>query len=534
MFLDSFSLLALTLASANAFIFPTPTTTHISGPIQNVDVAKFKIVTSPTIDNSQHQRLAYAMEKYTNIIVSSARVVLAAQAAPIALSPPLTTLTLHIEGNDALENFPSIRTNQSYTLTVENGVAVGTATSQYGLIYALESFTQLIEDTGTLPGTTITIRDAPAYQWRGLMLDAGRRFIPVSTVKNLLDTMAAVKLNVLHLHASDMCRFGVESKKYPNLTASLTGIHAGFYTQKDIADLVNYAANAGIRVVPEFDVPGHSRGIRPLMSNGVQFCRGEDADDNQLYNDPAGKTYGIVRDLLQEMSTLFPDEVFNIGCDETGIVDDCTLNSTFSFERKLFSDIADVFNKTPAGWEEAAFDAGAATSDTIVDAWARHSAAEVIARGWRAIESKDSAFYMTSAVKGGPVGWKAMWYDISTNVPPSNISRLLGGEISMWTDTYCFSDQCGAFGPKHAVPVGAPLFPPSMDEKFGKSIGGMIWPRGYVGAASFWSYDAKVDPSSDAFVSKIWTLNDKLVARGSLVCPTNCTCDQLSACGTPY
>merc|ERR1719361_931528 len=107
--------------------------------------------------------------------------------------------------------------------------------------------------------SSVSVVDAPQFVWRGLMIDTGRRFFPMPLVKNLLDTMSFNKMNVLHLHASDLCRFSVESKKYPNLTKSLTGIHAGHYTQKDIADMIAYADARGIRVVPEFDVPGHSR-----------------------------------------------------------------------------------------------------------------------------------------------------------------------------------------------------------------------------------------------------------------------------------
>jgi hexosaminidase len=90
------------------------------------------------------------------------------------------------------------------------------------------------------------------------MVDTGRRFFPMPLLENLLNTMAGAKLNVLHLHASDMCRFGVESKVFPNLTASLTGIHGGFYTQANITALIAYAGDLGIRVVPEFDLPGVS------------------------------------------------------------------------------------------------------------------------------------------------------------------------------------------------------------------------------------------------------------------------------------
>ena len=113
----------------------------------------------------------------------------------------------------------------------------------YGAMYALETLKQLLDQkSGNLMYSNIHIRDAPQYSWRGLMIDSGRRFVPVDTMKNLLDTMSATKLNVLHLHASDFCRFGVESKIYPNLTEALTGIHAGFYSQSDVADLVKYAA----------------------------------------------------------------------------------------------------------------------------------------------------------------------------------------------------------------------------------------------------------------------------------------------------
>ena len=103
----------------------------------------------------------------------------------------------------------------------------------------------------------------------------------------------------------------------------------------------------------------------------------------------------------------------------------------------------------------------------------------------------------------------------------------------MWTDTYCYVEQCGACTPSQ-TPVGSSLFSPDKDDAFAISIGGMIWPRGFVAAAAFWNFDASQDPSSDAFVNEIWELNDRLASKGSLVCKTNCSCDQLSECGVPY
>ena len=159
---------------------------------------------------------------------------------------------------------------------------------------------------------------------------------------------------------------------------------------------------------------------------------------------------------------------------------------------------------------------------------------------------------------GGP----ADRYDIGTGVPAAQKKLLLGGEMSMWSDTYCYIEQCGSHVGK--PPVGHELFDPKNDKEFGESIGGMIWPRGYVGAAAYWNYDASVNVASAEFTKKIWDLNDQLVRgltalflyleywwrlgsdlsclsrahaqikRGSLTCPSKCACNQLTACGKPY
>lgn len=100
------------------------------------------------------------------------------------------------------------------------------------------------------------------------------------------------------------------------------------------------------------------------------------------------------------------------------------------------------------------------------------------------------------------------------------------------SDTYCDIDQCGASS--GANPVGYQLFSPQYDTQFSQSIGGMIWPRGYVAAASYWNYNASISASDPAFVQAIWSLNDQIAAQGGLVCPTNCSCDELSVCGVPY
>jgi hexosaminidase len=399
----------------SSLVWPPPRHLQVSGTPAPL-AASFTITAAPRsglLSTVQSGVLSAAVEKYSALVQ---RKVVSSKVSPPTASPvtAVHTLTIDVDASESVSDVIGSATKYGYTLTYAgDGVVHATAEGIYGAQYAMESFVQLVSSAdATLAGDAITLRDAPMYAWRGLMLDAGRRFFPMPVVENLLDTMAAAKLNVLHLHASDMCRFGVESKIYPNLTAALTGIHAGFYTQADIAAMQVYAKKLGIRVVPEFDFPGHSRGYIPVSygADGAEFCEPTASTRSQLYGDPAGKTYKVVHDLMKEMSSLFEDEVFNIGCDETASKGPCTQQSTFGVERKLFTAIASEFGKTPEGWEEAYFDAQAATSDTIINTWSRHTASEVTTLGRKVVESHSGAFYFTGAAPGGPAGWSKCWY----------------------------------------------------------------------------------------------------------------------------
>jgi hexosaminidase len=257
----------------------------------------------------------------------------------------------------------------AYTVTAEGSTVTEAADTFVGAAYAMESVVQLVRVHGGLPA--VRIDDAPLLAWRGLMLDAGRRFFPVPLVHNILDTMAASKLNVLHWHLADNCRWAVDSALFPAVTSNLTGVYAGSYSAADVADVIAYAGDRGIRVVPEFDTPGHSHGLLALGDNGqVVFCDPADASRSQLYGDPRNVTYATIAALYAEMAGLFADPVFHIGADETGVVGPCTTESTFALERALLGAVT-AANKTPAGWEELLFDAGAATPGSVVYAWNR-------------------------------------------------------------------------------------------------------------------------------------------------------------------
>ena len=182
----------------------------------------------------------------------------------------LRSVAVSIERPEALALGTGATDDESYELEIRGGSPTArlTARTAFGAIYGLETLLQLLSAE---PGwvRAVAISDAPQWSWRGWMIDAGRRFWPVPLVKNVLDTMAAVKLNVLHLHASDHCRWGVESKLFPQLTAGLVGQFSGHYSQADIKELIAYAKARAIRIVPEFVRPSLCQSSQPTRD---RFC----------------------------------------------------------------------------------------------------------------------------------------------------------------------------------------------------------------------------------------------------------------------
>ena len=147
--------------------------------------------------------------------------------------------------------------DESYSLDISATGAKLDAVTTLGIMRGLQTFLQLVRTTSDgFAVPAIAIRDKPRFPWRGLMIDVSRHFIPLDVLKRNLDGMAAVKLNVFHWHLSDNQGFRVESKKFPKLQE--LGSDGLYYTQDEVRELIAYAHDRGIRVVPEFDMPGHS------------------------------------------------------------------------------------------------------------------------------------------------------------------------------------------------------------------------------------------------------------------------------------
>jgi hexosaminidase len=198
-----------------------------------------------------------------------------------------------------------------------------------GALRGIETFLQAVQQNTKedLPSeiasgfsmTDLKIQDAPRFPWRGLSLDVSRHFIPVDEVERTIDGLSAVKLNVLHWHLSDDQGFRVESKKYKRLQEY--GSNGQYYTQAEIREVVAYARDRGVRIVPEFDMPGHATSWLPgypmLAARPGSFEIGASYGILSDLMDPTKEsTYRFLNNFVGEMVKLFPDEYFHIGGDE--------------------------------------------------------------------------------------------------------------------------------------------------------------------------------------------------------------------------
>ena len=227
------------------------------------------------------------------------------------------TLTVHAD--KALDSLLKLGDDESYQLTVTDSGAQLTAPTTLGALHGLQTFLQLVAITPSgFAAPAVTIKDQPRFPWRGLLIDVGRHFIPMDVLKRNVDGMATVKMNVLHWHLSDDQGFRAESKVFPKLTGM--GSEGMFYTQAEIHELIQYAHDRGIRVIPEFDTPGHSRswfvGYPELASGDGPFTVETEAGPSSVTDPTREETYKFMDKFVEEMGKLFPDAYFHIGGDE--------------------------------------------------------------------------------------------------------------------------------------------------------------------------------------------------------------------------
>jgi hexosaminidase len=382
------------------------------------------------------------------------------------------------------EPVQTVNEDESYQLSVTSQGARLTAATDTGAMHGLETILQLAtNEHGACVLPAVTISDTPRFRWRGFMLDVSRHFEPVPVIERTLDGMAAAKLNVFHWHLSDDQGFRAESKKFPKLTGLASD--GEFYTQDQMREVVAYASARGIRVVPEFDMPGHGTSwilAYPELSPEAQITQLP-----VVYGTPTAvldptreSTYKFINTLVEEMGRIFPDEYFHIGGDEVqgkawlsnprvvefmkkkGFTTPAELQAFFN---QRLETILKKHDKKMIGWDEILNPALPKT--IVIQSWrGEASLAEGARQGYQGILS---APYYLDAQKSSAQMFLDDPIPSDTVLTADQQKLILGGEVCMWAEQ---------------------LNPETVDSR--------VWPRTMAVAERFWS------PQSDRDVSDMY------------------------------
>lgn len=368
---------------------------------------------------------------------------------------------------------------ESYGIDCTTETLVVRASGIKGAFYAVQSLRQLlladvIRSPEVLTMNAVKIEDAPRYKWRGIMLDESRHFFGVEVVKEMLDMMAFHKLNVFHWHLTDNEGWRAEIKKYPKLTSigsERKGTqeicwanhtieytpHRGFYTQKEMKEIVAYAARLSIMIVPEIDMPAHFAAA--IAAYPELSCSGKKVEVPCDHHDPvssliacAGKTstYTMIYDIIDELSAIFPAPYFHIGGDEApkGEWRKCPRCQAVIKERNLsgVEDLQAYFNnkiaiylkrkgKRMIGWNEV-LSSDSLEKSVITQYWTRgrdFKVEKALASGRDIICSKHEAFYLDMPYS--MVNLKSTYsFEPGKYRLSEESNGILGVEAPLWTE----------------------------------------------------------------------------------------------------
>jgi hexosaminidase len=379
-------------------------------------------------------------------------------------TPPGITLTIHTAGPSAAVQ--NIADDESYKLQVASSGITLDAPTPLGTLHGLQTLLQLIELTPTgfsIPA--VTIDDKPRFPWRGLMVDSGRHYISLDVLHRTLDGMEAVKMNVFHWHLSEDQGFRLESKTFPLLTGK--GSDGLFYTQDQARELIGYARDRGIRVIPEFDMPGHAIAWfvgYPELGSGpgpYKIAREWGVFDPAM--DPTREsTYKFLDKFFSEIIPLFPDAYFHIGGDENNgkewdrnpriqeYMRSHSLKTNDALQAYFTTRVQELVTKhgkIPIGWDEVL--QPNTPQQVMIQSWrGQESVADAAKRGHNVILSNgyyiDLSEPASSHYPTDPLGKAA-------DLTPEQQSHILGGEATMWSEFVTSENIEGRLWPRTAA-----------------------------------------------------------------------------------
>jgi hexosaminidase len=390
------------------------------------------------------------LERAVEIFLADLRRHTGSTALDFKISTDSDGAQLTVASDHPSQEVQELGEDESYKLVVGPSHADLSAPTTLGVMRGLQTLLQLVEATPegfAMP--QVEIEDQPRFRWRGLMIDCGRHFMPVDVIKRNLDGMAALKLNVFHWHLSENQGFRVESKKFPKLQEM--GSDGLYYTQDQVRDVIAYARDRGIRVVPEFDMPGHSTawfvGYPDLASAPGPYAIERKWGVFDPAMDPTREsTYKFLDKFIGEMASLFPDKFFHIGGDEVNGKQWDANPKIQEFMRahdlKNNPDLQAYFNsriekivakhgKIMEGWDEIL--RPDLPKSIVIQSWrGQQSLADAARQGYRGLLS--SGYYLDLMQPAAQHYGVDPFADGAADLSDQEKQRILGGEACMWTE----------------------------------------------------------------------------------------------------
>ncbi len=369
---------------------------------------------------------------------------------------------------------------EGYELTVEPHRATIAAASPTGLIWGTQTLLQMLASAGPAAGSTadamsltvVRILDRPRFGWRGLLLDCSRTFIPIDLLKKYVDVCASYKMNVLHLHLTDDQGWRLEIRRHPRLTEfgsrldpRFPGEISGYYTQEQMRDLIRYAADRGVTIVPEIEMPGHALAL--LATYPELSCRQgrdtyviapymfqTDRSPDKSPQTPYGvlcvgneKTYQVLGEIIDEVIELFPGEYFHIGADECsktwwkacpqcqariraeGLEGEDALQSYFV---RRIARLVQARGRKVMGWDEV-LEGGLAPQIAVMGWRGMPFALDALRQGHPVVMAQKSHLYLDYCYNRTPASLIYAFDPIPPELNPAQYHLILGVEACLWT-----------------------------------------------------------------------------------------------------
>ena len=372
---------------------------------------------------------------------------------------------------------------EAYTLSISRDTVIIQASAPAGVFYGIQTLRQLIREDHTAP--CLVIRDRPAYAWRAFMLDEARYFKGKQIVKELLDEMASLKMNIFHWHLTDDQGWRLEIKKYPLLTeigayrdSTLVGgwkstvfdgiPHGGYYTQDDIREIVEYASQRHITIVPEIEMPGHataaiaSYSFLGVLKHPISVANTFGVKSS-TFNVANEKVIAFLHDVLDEVFSLFPGKVVHIGGDEIHVAEWKSSSDVTAYMKKFhlrnYNDLQvfftnnmsrfiaskgrqmmgwnDIMGKNIHEWStESDSQSGTLSPDAIVHFWKGETQLikDALEKGHSVVNSTHDFTYLDYDYQKLPLSMAYHFSPFPAGVDEKYRPQLLGLGCQMWCE----------------------------------------------------------------------------------------------------